>query len=172
MIKGRTIFLFLFMGSVVKVMFSSLSIKPCGLDTDNSFAHHLHKCMSSYTCTCKSCVTFCKSAPELKEVSTQRHLPSMYFLADWNTRKTMMATLASDWLRHFGLLFYIHWIEFNQTWQKAITQCRLPSLCFWSGRKTKMAALAPDWLRYFKLLLFNCWSEFNKTWQFCIFWPI
>ena len=48
-------------------------------------------------------------------------------------RKNKMAALASDWLRHFRLLLWNHWTEFNETWQEARSQCPLPSLCF-SGR--------------------------------------
>ena len=44
-----------------------------------------------------------------------------------------MAALASDWLRHFRLLLWNSWTEFNETWQEARSQCPLPSLCF-SGR--------------------------------------
>ena len=47
-----------------------------------------------------------------------------------------MAALASDWLRHFRLLFWNRWTEFNQTWQEARSQRPLPSLCF-SGRSEK-----------------------------------
>ena len=46
-----------------------------------------------------------------------------------------MATLASDWLRHFRLLRWHHWTEFNETCQEASSQCRLPSLCFWVDLK-------------------------------------
>ena len=38
------------------------------------------------------------------------------FLAD---RKNKMAALASDWLRHFRLLLWNCWTEFNETWQEA-----------------------------------------------------
>ena len=80
-------------------------------------------------------------------------------------RKNKMAALASDWLRHFRLLLWNRWTEFNETWQEASSQCLLPSLCF-SGQsgKNKMAALASDWLRHFRLLLWNCWKEFDETW--------
>ena len=47
--------------------------------------------------------------------------------------KNKMAALASDWLRHFRLLPWNRWTEFNETWQEARSQCPLPSLCF-SGR--------------------------------------
>ena len=45
-------------------------------------------------------------------------------------RKNKMAALASDWLRHFRLLLWNRWTEFNETWQEAISQRPLPSLCF------------------------------------------
>ena len=45
-------------------------------------------------------------------------------------RKNKMAALASDWLRHFQLLLWNRWTEFNQTWQEARSQRPLPSLCF------------------------------------------
>ena len=45
-------------------------------------------------------------------------------------RKNKMAALASDWLRHFRLLLWDRWTEFNETWQEARSQCPLPSLCF------------------------------------------
>ena len=45
-------------------------------------------------------------------------------------RKNKMAALASDWLRHFRLLLWNRWTEFNETWQQARSQRLLPSLCF------------------------------------------
>ena len=33
--------------------------------------------------------------------------------------KNKMAALASDWLRHFRLLLWNRWTEFNETWQEA-----------------------------------------------------
>ena len=81
-------------------------------------------------------------------------------------RKNKMAVLASDWLRHFWLLLWNRWTEFNETWQEARSQRPLPSLCFFLvDRKNKMAALASDWLRHVRLLLWNRWTGFNKTWQ-------
>ena len=47
-----------------------------------------------------------------------------------------MAALASDWLRHFRLLIWNRWTEFNETWQEARSQHPLPSLCF-LGRSIK-----------------------------------
>ena len=45
-------------------------------------------------------------------------------------RKNKMAALASDWPRHFRLILWNHWMEFNETWQEARSQRPLPSLCF------------------------------------------
>ena len=93
-------------------------------------------------------------------------------------RKNKMAALASDWLRHFRLLFWNCWTEFNETWQEARSQRPLQIWVFWADRKNNIAALACDWLRHFWLLLWNCWTEFNKTcrkqdlnvlYQVCVF---
>ena len=51
-------------------------------------------------------------------------------------RKNKMAALASDWLKHFRLLLWNRWSEFNETWQEARPQRPLPSLCF-LGRSEK-----------------------------------
>ena len=64
-------------------------------------------------------------------------------------RKNKMAALSSDWLRHFRLLLWNQWTEFNETWQEARSQRLLPSLCFSGRSEKKMAALASDWLRHF-----------------------
>ena len=52
-------------------------------------------------------------------------------------QKNKIAALPSDWLRHFWLLLWNHWTEFNETWQKASSQRLLPSLCFsgWSKKQ-------------------------------------
>ena len=63
------------------------------------------------------------------------------FLADW---KNKMAALASDWLRHFRLLWN-RWTEFIETWQEARSQPPLPSLCF-SGRLEKQYDCPGLWL--------------------------
>ena len=56
-----------------------------------------------------------------------------------------MAALASDWLRHFRLLLWNRWTEFNETWQEARSQRPLPSLCF-SGRLEKQDGRPGLWL--------------------------
>ena len=60
-------------------------------------------------------------------------------------RKNKMATLASDWLRHFRLLLWNRWTEFNETWQEARSQHPLPSLCC-SGRSEKQDGRTGLWL--------------------------
>ena len=60
-------------------------------------------------------------------------------------RKNKMAALASDWLRHFQLLLWNRWTEFNETWQEARSQRPLPSLCF-SGRSEKQDGRHGLWL--------------------------
>ena len=56
-----------------------------------------------------------------------------------------MAALASDWLRHFRLLWRNRWTEFNETLQEARSQHPLPSLCF-SGRSEKQDGRPGLWL--------------------------
>ena len=56
-----------------------------------------------------------------------------------------MAAPASDWLRHFRLLLWNRWTEFNETWQEARSQNLLPSLCF-SGRSEKQDGRPGLWL--------------------------
>ena len=55
----------------------------------------------------------------------------------WADRKNKMVALASDWLRHFRLLLWNRWMEFNKTWQEARTKRPLPSFCFFGpiGKK-------------------------------------
>ena len=48
-------------------------------------------------------------------------------------------------LSHFRLLLWNRWTEFNVTWQKARSQCPLPSLCF-SGRSEKQDGRPGLWL--------------------------
>ena len=64
------------------------------------------------------------------------------FRGDW---KNKMAALASDWLRHFGLLLWNRWTEINETWQETRSQRPLPSLCV-SGRLEKQDGRPGLWL--------------------------
>ena len=60
-------------------------------------------------------------------------------------RKNKMATLTSDWLRHFGLLLWNCGTEFTKTWQEARSQYPLPSL-FFSCRSEKQDGRPCIWL--------------------------
>ena len=60
-------------------------------------------------------------------------------------RKNKVAALASDWLRHFRLLFWNRRTEFNETWQEARSQRLLPSLCF-SSRSEEQNGRPGLWL--------------------------
>ena len=82
------------------------------------------------------------------------------FLADL---KNKMAAQASDWLRHFRLLLWIHCTEFNLTWQEARSQSPLNTKFEFFGPIGKTPP-ASDWPRHIRLLLWNRWTEFNKTW--------
>ena len=56
-----------------------------------------------------------------------------------------MTAQTSDWLRHFLLLFWNRWTEFNETWQEARSRRPLPSLCF-SGRSENQDGRPGLWL--------------------------
>ena len=56
--------------------------------------------------------------------------------------KNKMAALASDWLRHFGLLLLNCCTEFKETWQEERSQRPLPTLCVVGRSENRMAALA------------------------------
>ena len=87
--------------------------------------------------------------------TTEQNLTKLYRKVDLNVfyqvcvfradRKNKMAALASDWLRHFRLLLWNRWTEFNETWQEARSQRPLPSLCF-SGRSEKQDGRPGLWL--------------------------
>ena len=70
-------------------------------------------------------------------------------------RKNKMAALTSDWLRHFRLLLWNRWMEFNETWQEVRSQRNLPSLCF-SGRSEKQDGRPGLW---FAEIFFDFSSE-------------
>ena len=87
--------------------------------------------------------------------TTERNLKKLYRKLDlkviyqvcvfWVDRKNKMAALASDWLRHFQLLLWNRWTEFNETWQTARSQRPLPSLCVF-GRCKKQDCHPGLWL--------------------------
>ena len=82
----------------------------------------------------------------LTKLDRKQDLNALYqvcvFQAD---RKNKMAALASDWLRHFRLLLWNCWTEFNKTWQEARSQRPLISLCF-LGRSEKQDGRPGLWL--------------------------
>ena len=79
------------------------------------------------------------------------------FVAD---RKNKMAALASDWMKHFRLLLWNGWMEFNETWQEARSQYPLPSLFLGLIRKTRW----PPWpLIGWDIFYFSETVEQNST---------
>ena len=80
------------------------------------------------------------------KLDRKQDLNALYLVCVFRAdRKNKMAALASDWLRHFRLLLWNRWTEFNETWQEARSQCPLPSLCF-SGRSEKQDGRPGLWL--------------------------
>ena len=80
------------------------------------------------------------------KLNRKQDLNVLYQVCVFRTdRKNKMAALASDWLRHFRLLLWNHWMKFNETWQEARSQRPLPSLCF-SGRSEKQDGRPGLWL--------------------------
>ena len=83
----------------------------------------------------------------------------------WADRKNKMAALASDWLRHFRLLLWNRWTEFNETWQEASSQCILPRLCFSGKSGKKQNGCQGLWLaETFSTSPLKLWKEFNEIW--------
>ena len=80
------------------------------------------------------------------KLDTKQDLNALYQVCVFRAnRKNKMAALASDWLRHYRLLLWIRWTEFNETWQEARSQRPLPSLCF-SGQSKKQDGRPGLWL--------------------------
>ena len=106
---------------------------------------------------------------------------NFFFRAD-RKKKTKMTALASDWLRHFRLLLWNRWMEYNETWQEARSQRPLPILCF-SGRSEKQDGRPGLWL--VETFSTSPLKPLNGIWQnltgrkistsstnFVFFWPI
>ena len=92
-----------------------------------------------------------------KKLDRKQDLKVLYqvcvFRAD---RKIKMATPASDWLRHFRLLLWNRWMEFNKTWEERRSQCPLPSLgFFWPIGKIRW----PPW----PLIGWDIFDFFSET---------
>ena len=118
----------------------------------------------------------------LTKLDSEQDLNTLYRVCVFRAgQKYKIVALASDWLRHFRLLLWNSWMEFNETWQESRSQRFVPRLCFWADLKNKFAAMASDWLRHFQFLS-NPWTEFSETWRkqdlnvlyqvFVIFGPI
>ena len=80
-------------------------------------------------------------------------------------RKNKMATLASDWLRHFRLPLWNRWTEFNESKMEARSQHSLLSLCFsgWSEKQNGCPGLSLA--EIIRLFLRSHWMEINESWQ-------
>ena len=91
------------------------------------------------------------SSPETTEENSTKLIRKRDFKVFYHVcvfradRKNKMAALASDWLRHFRLLHWNCWTEFNITWQESRSQQPLPSLCF-SGQLEKQDGRPGLWL--------------------------
>ena len=107
-----------------------------------------------------------KNKMEFNKIHMKQDLNVFYHVGVFRTdRRNKIANPASDWLRHFRLLLWNHWMEFNKIWQDARSQRPLISLCF-SGRSEEQDGRpASDLPRHFRLLLLDRWTRFNETWQ-------
>ena len=80
-------------------------------------------------------------------------------------KKTNMAGLASDWLGYFQLLL---WMEFDETWKEARSQCPLSSLSF-SGRSENQEADRPLFDFSSETAEQNWTKDLSLLYQLCIF---
>ena len=87
----------------------------------------------------KNMCVYCHMLKKIRDGRSEMIFFLFYFLL------LKMAALASDWLRHFRLLLWNRWTEFNETWQEARSQCPLPSLCY-LGRSEKQDGQPGLWL--------------------------
>ena len=87
-----------------------------------------------------------KAEQNSKKLDRKQDLNVLYLVCVFQTdRKNKIAALASDWLRHFRLLLWNRWTEFNENWQEAKSPGPLPSLYF-SGRPEKQNGRPCLWL--------------------------
>ena len=93
--------------------------------------------------------------------------------------KNNMAALASDWWRHFQLLLWNRWTEFDKHGRKQDLNVLYQVCVCWADRKNKMAAWHLIGWDIFNFLLWNCWTACNETdrkkdvnvlYQVCVFW--
>ena len=80
-----------------------------------------------------------------KKLDRKQDLNALYQVCVFRADRKKMAALASDWLRHFRLLLWNRWTEFNETLQEARYQRPLPSLCF-TGQSEKQNGRPGLWL--------------------------
>ena len=95
-------------------------------------------------------------------------------------RKNKMAALASVLLRHFGLLLWNPWTEFNETWQEARSQRPLPGLCFsgpiWKTRWPPWPLIGWDIFDFSSetaepnSMKLDRKQDLNALCQVCVFW--
>ena len=105
---------------------------------------------------------------QLKLAGSKFSTPSTKFVFFRVDKKKKMAAPATDWLKHFRLLLWNHWTEFNETWQEARSQRRLPSLCFPPWPILKKGGTLYSGARYVALwasCFCNHCMAFIKTWQ-------
>ena len=98
------------------------------------------------------------SSETVERMSTKlyrkQYLKVLYHVCDFRTdQKNKMSAFASGWLRHFRLLLWNCWTEFNETTQEVKFQRLLPSLCIRAHRKNKMTSPVSDWMSHYQLLL-------------------
>ena len=99
------------------------------------------------------------------KLDSKRDLNVLYQVCVFRAaRKNKMATLSSDWLRHFRLFLWIVWTEFSETCQEARSQCPLPSLHF-VGRSEKQDGRPGLWFAetFSTLLFWNCWKGIQRN---------
>ena len=95
-------------------------------------------------------------------------------------RKTNMAALATDWLRHFLLLLFNCWTEFNENSREARSQRPLPSLCLLGGSENQDSHPGLQLAETFSTSSLKPGTEFNGNsqeaicqklqYQVCVFW--
>ena len=77
--------------------------------------------------------------------------------------------------RHFRLLLWNRWTEFNKIWQEARLQCPLPSLCYLGRSEKQDGRPTSDWLNIFDFSTewnstnFEMKQDINVIYQVCAF---
>ena len=106
---------------------------------------------------------FSTAVPNLGKLDRKQEPNVLYEGSAFRTkRKTKMATVAFDLLRHFRLLFWNLYRIWQTRWEVKTQFSFFSCLCFRPIWKTENIALASYWLRYFRLHLWHCWMECQK----------